>query len=935
MSNNNPGTTRSLGDGLPDSDARASAAHVDPPRADLSSTGASNPPHITLQRQESDVPESGRSFPLAGGVANERSQPIAKTTTNEREPGTKEREAGLHEGQGREGLAGAAAAASSVIPQNVGRTEANLYPQTSQTANPEALTAASSVVPRNDAPTGANPQSQTSPSAHPEALAAATAATSAAYGWESHEHGGHGHKYEGARLRSGDTESSLLYTSGPHVTDTANRIDPNPKMHIPGEFPSPTPVEESNASSYLQSKPATQSNLGEHELRHTGSLNEPQSRSADPSSQHHYGRDAAVAGGLGAAGAGAYAAGKHHEKQSGQEIFPEEPSPYSSKRIDPRVDTVPRGGFAEQRYDPTASDSRSPRDAALTGGAIGTSQSSTQELPQSRTLENKEYPAAAQDVKSDSQHHYGRDAALVGAGAATTAGLYASQREHEPNSGPASSTIGPHKSNAANVLDPRVQPDPGLQKHHHAAPTVEDPAPSTVGPHKSDIANIVDPRVLPDPQKQKAAPREEHPSALGSNAPTKDKHHHGRDAAVAGGAGAAGYGAYEAVKSHGEHSSTQPDASINDRRYDPVSTSHGSGATGALTEDQKHHYGQDIAAVGGAGALGAGAYAATRGHGEDQQYSAPGGHGLSEQRYDPTTSTQQSGATQDQHHYGRDAAVVGGAGALGAGAYAATRGHDQPQQPSTLPMPTRNQPESAIHQRYDSVQVPEEDHSKRNAALGTAAGAGALGAGAYGLSQHDVQKEQERRLKEQQKTFDDQQKAFEKQQAHDQKHHDKLLAAEDKKHQKEADRLANENDQRLAAARLEQERRAKEVERRPSDEEGTPEKKHRFLTFLNKKDKDRSSTEEYSPRQSRDSPRHSKEYAAGAGAAGVAGAAAYGAEHDDKHLGEKHGRNVLHKDPPKGHPAALESEPPVARREHIGTDGQIGDPNYASTYEYV
>lgn len=820
------------------------------------------PPRFDIQRQESDVPESGRSFPLSGGV-DQQIPTTTTTTTNEREPGTKERNAGLSESQGREGLAGAAAAAtppSSVIPQNDGRPEVNLEPQTSTSNNPEAL-------------------------------AAATAATSAAYGWGSHEHGGHGHRYEGEQLRSPDEpKHGLLFTDGPHVTDTANRLDPH--LHIPGEYPSPTPVEESDASSYLQSKPTTQSVpsiLAEPELRHTGSLEEPLSRSGDTTSQHHYGRDAAIAGGLGAAGAGAYAAGRQHEKDIdiGKETFPSEPNPYTSKQVDPRVDTVPRGGFAEQRYDPSASENRSSRNAALTGGAIGGALP-IREAPKGQELQNKEYPAAGQDVKSDSQHHYGRDAALVGAGAATTAGLYASQRQNEPETGPASSTIGPHKSNVANVLDPRVQPNPDLQKHHYAAPTVEDPAPSTVGPHKSDVANVLDPRVLPDPQKQKSAPKELKES----------EHHYGRDAAIAGGAGAAGYGAYEAAQAYGDHRSTQPAASMNEQRYDP---------------------------------------------------SAPGAH-------DPRVAGAQQYNTapqNQQHHYGRDAALVGGAGALGAGAYAATRGNDGTHQSAVHDnqQPFIAQPYGqsgtgtgiGTHQRYDSAQLPQDDHTKRNAALGTAAGAGALGAGAYGLSQHDAQKEQERRLKEQQKTFDEQQKALEKKQAHDQKEHDKALASEEKKHQKEAEakerehakllqKQQHEHDKQLAAARTSQERHSKEG-LRPEEEDGTPEKKHRFLTFLNKKDKDRTSSGESSPRASRDSPRHSRDYATGAGAAGV-GAAAYEHEHDEgRHLGEKKGRSVLHKDPPKGHPAReadLAHHAEAGKREHFGTDGPIGDPNMIS-----
>lgn len=870
-------------------------------------SSAAKPPQMNLQRQESDIPpDSGRSFPLAGGIAHQT--PQTATTTSEREPGTKERSVGMHDREGREGLAGAAAAAttSSVIPQNDGRTEANLQPRSVDQPASEhhygrdaaaagglgAAGVGAYAAAKHHESQAVQP-SKPSQSAHPEALAAARAAVGQHD--SSHDHGGHGHNYKGdpceSEPASEDRKGGLLFTSGPHSTDTANRLDPklDEKLHIPGEFPSPTPLEESDAPSYLQSKPTTETNpsaFTEPELRHTGTLEEPQARSVEPTaSDHHYGRDAAVVGGLGAVGAGAYAAGKHHHeepKNIDNEPLYSESNPYTSTKVDPRVDTVPRSGFAEQRFDPTSSENRSPRNAALTGGAIGSSQPSAQEVAKGRSMENKEYPLAGQDVKSDSQHHYGRDAALVGAGAATTAGLYASQRQAEPDSGPASSTIGPHKSNVANVLDPRVQPNPDVQKHHYAAPTVEDPAPSTVGPHKSDIANIVDPRVLPDPQKQKAVPKDE----LSSN-----QHHHGRDAAVAGGAGAAGYGAYEAAKSYGDHPSTQPGAAMTEQRYDP---------------------------------------------------SAPGAH---DPRSTATTTTSVTSPQDQQHHYGRDAAIVGGAGALGAGAYAATRDHSQTQHPSTTQgYQSQAAPQSGTHQRYDSTQISQDDdkdHSKRNAALGTAAGAAAGAGGAYAYSQHDAQKDHERQLKEQQKAFDDQQKALEKKQAHDQKHHDKLVAAEEKKHQKEAEHKEREHAKELDKQQKEHDKlaaaRDKEAERHreatPESEEGSPkEKKHRFLTFLNKKDKDKTgSSGENSPRGSRESPRRSKDYAAAGVGAGAAGAAAY--EHEDgRHLGEKRGRNVLHKEPPKGHPAR-DADPhvgSVGKREHVGTDGPIGDPNMIS-----
>ena len=70
-------------------------------------------------------------------------------------------------------------------------------------------------------------------------------------------------------------------------------------------------------------------------------------------------------------------------------------------------------------------------------------------------------------------------------------------REQYGSTGPASHTLGPHSSNAANVVDPRVQPEPEKMKDH-----------KTVGPHKSDMLNKIDPRVDSDPRHHGYADRD-------------------------------------------------------------------------------------------------------------------------------------------------------------------------------------------------------------------------------------------------------------------------------------------------------------------------------------------------------------------------------------------------------------------------------------------
>ncbi|KAF2641928.1 hypothetical protein P280DRAFT_516939 [Massarina eburnea CBS 473.64] len=768
--------------------------------------------------QSAPVSGSDRSFPLTGGVTSHHS--AESTSTSAREPGTKENEIGLHDGQGREGLASAAAAAtaSSSIPGH--RHEAARDPQPTVTSTEPT---------ERIGPTGQG--------RHPDALAATTAASNT----RSVPPLGQEQTQPTSGTTSNQSESGLLFTEGPHSTDTGNLFDPakTGHLHIPGEFPSPTPMEEPSEPSYITSKgPIPVSTGAQHELRHTGTLDEPQTKHADQGAgEHHYGRDAAIAGGLGAAGAGTYAAGKHHNEptQAGGEVFPSEKSPYSSQKIDPRIDTKP-SGTSQQKFDASTTNKPQARDPTLTSGVA-------QPISQNQTRDEK------------SEHHTGRNVALgTGAGAAaTTAGLYTSQRANEPDSGPASSTIGPHKSNVANALDPRVQPDPELQKHHHAASTVDDPAPKTVGPHTSDIANVMDPRVLPDPQKQTAAPKEEH--------------HYGRNTAVAGGLGAAGAGAY------------------------------------AATRENEH--GQQA-------------------HGTGNQYPTSGINQSVQGQQSYPSPTQ-----QPQHHYGRDAAVAGGLGAAGAGAYATTHGNDHQQsslgQQQSPTRPHRQSPLSQVqqssaggsHQRYDSAQDPKvqnQHHTRDAAALGTA-GAVAGAGGAYAYSQHDAkereaaQKAHDQQLKDQQKHFAAQQKeqdkAFHSQQkdadkahAKEQKHHDKLAAAAvtDNKHQKEIEDREQAQQERLDRER---ERERERVHKSTSEEEPKG-KKHHFFGFLHRDKDKKNSSPDSSPRASGENARHSKEYAAaGVGAAGV-GAAAYEAG-SGSDSGE--GRKRLHKDPPKGHPA--------------------------------
>ncbi|KAF2104161.1 hypothetical protein NA57DRAFT_51006 [Rhizodiscina lignyota] len=527
---------------------------------------------------------------------------------------------------------------------------------------------------------------------------------------------------------------------------------------------------------------------------------QPATTETSPMPQHHYGYDAAVAGASGAAGAGAYQASRGDQQP--------EPSMASASTTQPNPSAVAAARTAAGKQPDTSVDS------------------------------------------TQQQHHYGRDAAIAGAGTAAAAGAY--EYGHERNdskveSGPASHTIGPHKSDTMNVFDPRVQPEPEKMKSGRAGPTETDPAPHTIGPHKSDTLNVLDPRVLPQPAKMKdtsvqstkedPAPRTAGPhksdtlNVLDPRAqpqPDKMKGSRGNDAAAAAAATAVGVGAYEGGKrdetrtseamtedrpapkmepraagtgapalrkndsvqsyqDHGPLSDVKTESSYRGWR-NPYSSAaldpRVDGMPGAFPvtpgeerdEPQAEHK-DYAAAVGGAGvgAAGLGAYEARRDNKEKAPELAASDFGARQDRPEtigtaittdepvpsptrPQVSRKAVGETaepaESKHDFARDAALGAGVG-IGAGslgAYEATK--DPPQ--STVPTSTKDvypdeltsphyhqptsattagglQPDSATGDIDQNAQAPSH-HYGRDAAV--AGGVAAAGAGAYGIGEH-------------------------------------------------------------------------------------------------------------------------------------------------------------------------------------------------------
>lgn len=1170
---------------------RLSVAGGDPTRIDTTNTGAlgsatqsstTRQPYENTLRNESYTNDTDRSFPLAGGVAPKHDT-LASTThhstehqissiltpaqqnssthqamTSEREPGTKEREAGVQDGHGREGLAGAAAAATAIgvaAPlsqshqgdandpgvENRQTTATN----TTQNVHPEALAAATAAASKSSAmpppTTLGHDKSAANTSQVPNAGAAsaARAATAEAHDsrytdpgrppggrslsyrhvpggfptptpdesktflyyrdevvpepgvdgptmsgvpstrgtpWGEHQLGRDVDSSKAVPIAGGlaagglagglagsqvshhdDTAGNATTTAGVHESDALNELDPPIDSDLDGSRTVGSAPITQHGVDQTSNAPITGAETstvspGQHELRHTGSLDHPEPRSAEHADEHHYGRDAAIVGGVGAGavGLGYAATHKQDEPDIAAGTLAHDSSPYSSKQLDPRAlgAQVP---LEEQRLDPQAktetthhglastapigttstthghhddvvgsekstagphkssllnkldprvkndstitsettsankqngSEHHYGRDAALVSGGAATAagvhhelqrndtsgtgstvipgeqssttvthQSATNSAPLSSSTDATPHPASTKkyepytgpmttsgapfygttgapapivDDKSstthtpahattqtqephtstapvtqhqDPQHHYGRDAGLAGAGLATAGGLaYAGQREDKADTGPASNTIGSHSSNVANIVDPRVQPDPLKQKAH-----------TTTGPHQSDALNHLDPKV-----DEKAGQH--------------GQHQIGRDAALVGGAGAAGYSAQEVIDAYGNHRSTQPNASMNEQRYDP-------GASGARASNpvpaaghydyNNEHTRRNVALGSGTAVVDAGGLYEAGKHGDAAHHV-------------PTSSTQQAPLGQ----------------------YYLAQGTIAPQHTLGTPVGTSQAPYGSTEDSHD------KDHTKRDAALLVTAGAAATGGAAYAYNQQsDVERERERlekeqadRLKKDQHAHDKEQHKLDKEHAKQEKEAHKLEKDQHKhekeqhKHEKavlatEKEEHKHEKEQEKEARRLEKEREkeAARLEKEREKDTGTPEKRRSILGFLHRdKSKKERSSNDNSPRQSGevrrsvDNNRHSREYAAGGAVALGAGttAAAYDESNNPESPRWK-GKNRLHKDPPKGHPAreALEhhelGEIP-GKREHVGVDGPIGNPNAIS-----
>ncbi|KAI9810725.1 MAG: hypothetical protein M1827_006063 [Pycnora praestabilis] len=573
-----------------------------------------------------------------------------------------------------------------------------------------------------------------------------TTSSSTGEAFRRHEHLGHGHTYQGDPCPPGQEHGVL--TSGPHATDTANRLDP----HIGGSGLGSTGGETAGTG-LGSSSGVTGSGLGGSSTT-TGPHSSTLENTVDP-------------------------------------------------RVDSNLDGSRTTGTTGAGYGNTGLGSSTLSSTTGTGSEYGTTEGfgrahgggiegTAGGLGGNTTGTTRAEPDLASNRSGD--HHYGRDAAIGGTGAAAAGGLYEAEhgRSGTSTTGTTSGTTHDHKDTTS-----------GLARFLHGS------------------------------RATGTAHDEEGTSG-------RSEHHLGRDAAVGGAGAAAAGGLYEAEHDRSGPTSTSrtgPTSGASSTGYsnpysgtdvDPRVESNPRTGT---TDISDRHTGRDAGLVGGGTVLGAGAYEAEKHHyGSNEPTQTIRGYESSGQAGPLGASTDTSSLRRDyygrdapaaaaesnrgDHHYGRDAALVGGGGAAaGTGVYEAEKHHGRTDQPTTGPGSSG----------YDSRTAVPRDSSGRDAAL--AGGAGAIGGGAAGgeFSKVEAEKLRKEQAKEAEK--------HEKQMAKDEKHHEKALEKQEKAHEKN----------------LEKHEKSHHTE----EKEHPDKKKHGLFGFLHREKPDPELKEEEAERQAR------------------------------------------------------------------------------------
>jgi len=273
--------------------------------------------------------------------------------------------------------------------------------------------------------------------------------------WE-HSHTGHGHTFEGDPCGSGVPRAGPHFVEGPHVTDTANRLDPHADTTGPHTHGSST----------------------------TGT-------GLESTDKHNTGRDTALAGGAGVAGVaavGAHEEGRHHHHDptsagtTSTETDPSLTGPVHKSsllnKLDPRVKSADTTGTTGTTG--TSSEHHHGRDTAG-GAALGATGYEAEKHhhhkdhadPTSATgpttstgLTGSTEPTSSTGTAGISDRHLGRDAA---GGAAVGAAGYEAEKHHhhKEHTNPTNTTGTTGTSPQYGTSEPVAGTD-ASDKHHHS-----------------------------------------------------------------------------------------------------------------------------------------------------------------------------------------------------------------------------------------------------------------------------------------------------------------------------------------------------------------------------------------------------------------------------------------------------------------------------------
>ncbi|KAL3424510.1 hypothetical protein PVAG01_03791 [Phlyctema vagabunda] len=600
---------------------------------------------------------------------------------------------------------------------------------TSTNAGPHDSNLANKADPRVDSDRDgrSNPTSSTghSNTGRNAALGAGAVGAAGLAGREHNQHQGNvtgtGHSESGQRAFpvSGGTTGHTSGTStnvGPHDSNIANKADPRVDSDRDGRS-HPTHAAGTTGHNTTGHNTAGHNTTG-HTATGTGAGHSTGHSGTQGATGHHTGRDAAVGTGVGAgaAGLGAHEHNKHDPTSALPGPAPNTAGPHSKdwlNKLDPRVHSKEP---ADSSSHSGTHDSHTGRNAAGVG-AVGagagayaadkhhdkhnvnqpghstttgtTGHSTTTAGPHSSNVANKADPSVDSDRSKD--HHYGRDAAGVGA---VGAGAHAADKHHDKHNvnqpghstttgttGHSTTTAGPHSSNVANKADPSVDSD--RSKDHHYGRDAAGVGAVGAGAHEADKHHKHDAKdtkhatqekdhskggilsFLHRDKNKKYTPAEE------AEFDRQEREHNSHKGLGAAGTGAAGVGAYEAGKHHDGHSTGT--SNLDNKPLPTAPGNHGVGTgAGAQNALAGSHSGVSSAphhdnTKGGAVPLdekpvgtdlGDKLHGAARNRGVAHAHeSTTGSHGVGNDHHTSSTAT--------GHHTGRDATALGGAAAVG------------------------------------------------------------------------------------------------------------------------------------------------------------------------------------------------------------------------------------------------------------------------------